>query len=78
LFVVALSFLAIGTIADLVTCTLAYAQPRYTLPLLITVFVSGCVLLFGTNRTNATLAGGSRHRGRSVRSGRRAGQPVST
>jgi hypothetical protein len=52
LFVVALSFLAIGTIADLVTCTLAYAQPRYTLPLLITVFVSGCVLLFGTNRTN--------------------------
>jgi hypothetical protein len=40
--------------------------------------VSGCVLLFGTNRTNATLPGGSRHRSRSVRSGRRAGQPVST
>ncbi len=55
LFVVALSFLAIGTIADLATCALAYAQPRYTLPLLITVFVSGCVLLFGTNGTNRIL-----------------------
>ena len=55
LFVIALSFLAIGTIADLATCVLAYAQPRYTLPLLITVFVSGCVLLFGTNRKNQML-----------------------
>jgi hypothetical protein len=78
LFVVALSFLAIGTIADLATCALAYAQPRYTLPLLITVFVSGCVLLFGTNRTNGILPGETRYKSRSVRSGRTAGQPVST
>jgi hypothetical protein len=78
LFVVALSFLAIGTIADLATCALAYAQPRYTLPLLITVFVSGCVLLFGTNRTNRNRPGGTRYSDRPVRSDRRAGQPVST
>ena len=76
LFVVALSFLAIGTIADLATCALAYAQPRYTLPLLITVFVSGCVLLFGTNGTNRILPWGIRFRSRSVRSGHTAGQPV--
>jgi hypothetical protein len=59
LFIVAVSFLAIGTIADLATCALAYAQPRYTLPLLITVFVSGCVLLFGTNRRNRIRPGGT-------------------
>ena len=78
LFVVALSFLAIGTIADLATCALAYAQPRYTLPLLITVFVSGCVLLFGTNRTTRILPEGTRYRSRSVRSVRTDGQPAST
>ena len=55
LFVVAVSIIAIGTIADLATCVLAYGQPRYTLPLLITVFVSGSVLLFGTNRPNKLL-----------------------
>jgi hypothetical protein len=77
LFVVALSFLAIGTIADLATCALAYAQPRYTLPLLITVFVSGCVLLFGTNGTNRILPWGIGFRSRSVRSGHTADQPVS-
>jgi hypothetical protein len=77
LFVVALSFVAIGTIADLVTCVLAYAQPRYTLPLLITVFVSGCVLLFGTNRTNKMLPPKtSRFRNGSHRSGRTAGELV--
>jgi hypothetical protein len=69
LFVVALSFLAIGTFTDLASCALAYAQPRYTLPLLITVFVSGCVLLFGT--------GIPRFSSRSVRSGHTAGQSVS-
>jgi hypothetical protein len=74
LFVVALSFIGIGTIADLATCVLACAQPRYTLPLLITVFVSGCVLLFGTNQTNRNLPGGTSYGSRSVRSG----QPVST
>jgi hypothetical protein len=77
LFIVALSFLAIGTIADLATCALAYAQPRYTLPLLITVFVSGCVLLFGTNGTNRILPWGISFRNRSVRSGHTADQPVS-
>ncbi|HZC35795.1 MAG TPA: hypothetical protein VE242_09290 [Chthoniobacterales bacterium] len=49
LFLVALSFIAIGTAAQLATCILAYAQPRYTLPLLVSVFAAGCVLLFGPN-----------------------------
>lgn len=75
LFVAALSFIAIGTIADLASCILAYAQPRYTLPLLITVFVSGCILLFGTNRTNKIVPPKtSRFRNSSHRSGRTAGQ----
>ncbi len=55
LFLVALSFIAVGTIADLASCVFAYAQPRYTLPLLIVVFVSGCVLLFGAKRSNKML-----------------------
>src|SRR5258708_29358074 len=77
LFVVALGFIAIGTIADLATCVLACGQPRYTLPLLITVFVSGCVLLFGTNRTNKMLPPKtSRFRNGSHRSGRTAGELV--
>jgi hypothetical protein len=50
LFIIALSFIGVGTIADLASCIFAYAQPRYTLPLLITVFVSGCVLLFGASQ----------------------------
>jgi hypothetical protein len=49
LFLVALSFIAIGTAAELATCILAYATPRYTLPLLVSVFAAGCVLLFGPN-----------------------------
>jgi hypothetical protein len=55
LFVIAFSFIGIGTIADLASCVLGFAQPRYTLPLLVTVFASGCVLLFATNRTNKTM-----------------------
>jgi hypothetical protein len=39
--------------------------------------VSGCVLLFGTNRTNKTLPWGIGFRSRSVRSGHTADQPVS-
>jgi hypothetical protein len=49
LFLIALSFIAIGTAAELATCILAYATPRYTLPLLVSVFAAGCVLLFGPN-----------------------------
>jgi hypothetical protein len=48
LFFLALSFVAVGAVADLAACVFAYAQPRYTLPLLIGVFASGCVLLFGS------------------------------
>ncbi len=47
LFLVALSFIAVGTLADLASCLFAHSQPRYTLPLLVAVFVAGCVLLFG-------------------------------
>ena len=52
LFLVALSFIAVGTIADLASCVFAYGQPRYTLPLVIVVFVSGCILLFGTSQAD--------------------------
>jgi hypothetical protein len=77
LFVVALSFIAIGTIVDLASCVLGFAQPRYTLPLLVTVFASGCVLLFGTNRTNKTLLSKTSGLGNgSHQSGRAAGQLI--
>jgi hypothetical protein len=48
LFFVALTFIALGTLSDLIACIFAYSQPRYTLPLLVTVFGSGCILLFHT------------------------------
>lgn len=50
LFLVALGFVAVGTAADLASCVFAYGQPRYTLPLLTVVFLSGCVLVFGLNQ----------------------------
>ena len=70
LFVVAFSIIAIGTIADLASCALAYGQPRYTLPLLITIFVSGCVLLFGPNQPNKLLPS------KTSRFGNRSHRPV--
>jgi hypothetical protein len=50
LFLAALSFIAVGTLADWASCLFAYSQPRYTLPLLIAVLIAGCVFLFA--RTN--------------------------
>ncbi len=47
LFLVALSFIAVGALADLASCVFAYRHPRYTLPLLIAVLSAGCVFLFG-------------------------------
>jgi hypothetical protein len=48
------NFVLIGTAADLAACIFAYGQPRYTLPLLTTVFVAGCVLLFGLDENKTT------------------------
>ena len=74
LFLVALSFIAVATIADLASCVFAYGQPRYTLPLLIVVFVSGCILLFGTSQADklrppktASIRDGLRRPGRTGR-----------
>ena len=55
LFFLALSFVAFGAVADLAACVFAYAQPRYTLPLLVGVFASGGVLLFGSDRRKERL-----------------------
>jgi hypothetical protein len=56
LFLGALAFVAVGTAADVASCIFAYGQPRYTLPLLTTVFLCGCLLLFGLDQESTTLA----------------------
>jgi hypothetical protein len=52
LFVIGLTIFAIGLVAYSATCVINYSMPRYVLPLLISIFASGTILLAADERSD--------------------------